>query len=166
MTRANTGSTSQSKSTAAPPISDAITMLTQDHREVEKLFSEYEELGDTAKVSKRKLAQKICRELEIHMELEEKIFYPETKETVEDSEDLVNEGVVEHESAKKLMKEISKMEGDEELFDSKVMVLKELIEHHVEEEEDEMFPKVRQSSMDLQEIGERMAERKKKLAAK
>ena len=138
-------------------------MLMQDHREVEALFSEFEKQSDGAKVARKKLADQICEELEKHMIVEEKIFYPETKESVKGSDDLVNEAIVEHESAKKLMKEIQKMKGDEELFDSKVLVLKELIEHHVEEEEDELFPKVKKSSLDLYDIGERIAEHKKKL---
>ena len=137
-------------------------MLTQEHREVERLFSEFEKLGERAHVSKKKLAGEICQELYKHMEVEEKIFYPMAKEEVKESEDLVNEAVVEHASAKKLMKEIEGMEGTEELFESKVLVLKELIEHHVEEEEDEMFPKLRQSSLDMQEIGEKMAAMREK----
>src|SRR5690606_35891345 len=100
------------------------------------------------------------------MVVEEELFYPSVKDEVNDSEDLVNEAIVEHSSAKELVKQISTMKGDEELFDSKVLVLKELIEHHVEEEEDEMFPKVRKSALDLESLGEEIAEVKQKLKAR
>jgi hemerythrin superfamily protein len=166
MNRTGSQSTSQSSKKATPPVQDAITILTQDHREVEKLFSDFEKLGEGSTQKKKTLADQICKELNMHMAVEEELFYPSVKDDVKDSEDLVNEAVVEHASAKDLMKQISTMKGDEELFDSKVLVLKELIEHHVEEEEDEMFPKVRKSSLDLEALGEEIAEVKQKLKAR
>jgi hemerythrin superfamily protein len=162
MNRTGSQSTSKSSKSAKPPVQDAITILTQDHRDVEKMFGEFEKLGEGDTQKKKKLADQICQELNLHMAVEEELFYPTVKDEVKSSDDLVNEAIVEHAGAKDLMKQISSMKGDEELFDSKVLVLKELIEHHVEEEEDEMFPKVRKSSLDLEAIGDDIAAMKQK----
>lgn len=164
MPRTHTNSsTGKSKKDTAPPTRDAISMLIGDHREFEKGFDDYENLSDGSKPQKKKLADTICKQLEKHMAIEEKLFYPQVKKELKGGEDMVNEAIVEHSSAKDLMKQIKAMKGEEELFDSKVLVLKELIEHHVEEEEEEMFPKVRKSSLDLEALGEKMAEMKQQL---
>jgi hemerythrin-like domain-containing protein len=164
MPRTHTNSsTNKAKTKAAPPTHDAISMLISDHREVERGFDEFEKLGDSSKTQKKKLAEKICQQLEQHMAIEEKLFYPTVKKELKGSEDMVNEAIVEHNSAKELMKQIKNMKGDEELFDSKVLVLKELIEHHIEEEEEEMFAKAKKSSLDLEALGEKMTELKQKI---
>jgi hemerythrin superfamily protein len=163
MPRTDTNSsTHKSKKDTAPPSQDAISMLVSDHREVERGFEEYENLGDDSTTEKKKLADRICKQLEQHMALEEELFYPAVKKELKGSEDMVNEAIVEHSSAKELMKQIKSMKGDEQLFDSKVLVLKELIEHHVEEEEEEMFAKTKKSSLDLEALGEKMTEMKQK----
>jgi hemerythrin-like domain-containing protein len=161
MARTNTNSSTNKSSSGrtSPPSQDAVSMLTSEHREVERAFDEFES-HDGSKAQKKKLADKICQLLEQHMAIEEKIFYPTLKKEMKESEDLVNEAIVEHSSAKDLMKQIRGMKGDEELFDSKVLVLKELIEHHVEEEEEDMFSKAKESSLDLDALGEKMAEMK------
>lgn len=142
---------------------DAISFLKKDHREVEKAFEQFENLADGKIAAKKKLADEITEELLKHMAIEEEIFYPAVKEGIKDLEDAVNEGIVEHAGAKELIEQIQKMKGDEELFDSKVHVLSEQIEHHVEEEETEMFPKVEKSSLDLEALGQEMAKRKANL---
>lgn len=142
---------------------DAISLLKQDHRKVEKALAEFEELSSRPSKKKRELADEICADLLKHMVIEEEIFYPTVQENVKGAKDVVKEGIVEHASAKKLIAEIQGMEGDEELFDSKVKVLGEQIKHHVEEEESEMFPTVEESSLDLVALGEQMAERKAQL---
>jgi len=143
---------------------NAITLLMNDHREAEKSFAEFEKLSSGKSVGKKKaLADRIGDELLKHMAIEEDIFYPEVKKNIKGAEDVVNEGIVEHASAKSLIKQILAMTGDEEFFDTKVKVLNELIEHHVGEEEDEMFPKVKKSSLDLEVLGQKMIAHKAQL---
>jgi hemerythrin superfamily protein len=144
---------------------DAVSMLTAEHREVSELFEQYEKLTDRAKVSKKKLADQICNALIAHTTIEEEIFYPAVREAVKDSGDVVDEAVVEHAAAKDLIAQIQEMDPDDELYDAKVKVLSEQIEHHVQEEEKEMFPKAKQSGMDLEALGQEMAGRKQELQA-
>jgi hemerythrin superfamily protein len=161
--------TSQSSGKIPKPIptetqpQDAIALLIEDHEHVKSLFEQYEELGDRANVSKHKLALQICEELTKHTIIEEEIFYPAVRKAIKD-EDLMDEAVVEHASAKDLIAQIQAMEPTEDLFDAKVKVLSEMIEHHVEEEETDMFPKVRKAKqLDLKELGEAMAARKEQI---
>lgn len=139
---------------------DAITLLTEDHENVKALFEQYEALGDRATTSKKKLATQICLELTKHATAEEEIFYPALRAAQKDNEDMVDEAVVEHASAKDLIAQILEMDPTEDLFDAKVKVLSELIEHHVEEEEQEMFKKARDADLDLEELGAQIAQRK------
>jgi hemerythrin superfamily protein len=141
---------------------DAITLLKQDHREVEKLFKEFEDAKGEGR--KQKLAHEICLELIVHSELEETIFYPACEGTVDEEE--LKEGYVEHDAAKLLIAEIEANEGaDDEFFDTKVHVLQEEIEHHVEEEEGPggIFSQARKGKLDLEAIGEQLIARKKEL---
>ena len=139
---------------------DAITLLTEDHENVKSMFEQYEGLGERAHASKKKLATQICTELTKHATAEEEIFYPAVRAAGKDKEDMVDEATVEHASAKDLIAQILEMEPTEELFDAKVKVLSELIEHHVQEEEGEMFPKARDAGLDLDMLGQQIAERK------
>jgi hemerythrin-like domain-containing protein len=140
-------------------------MLTADHREVAQLFKQFEDLSDRAKASKKKLADQICNALILHTTIEEEIFYPAMREASKDAEDKVDEATVEHAAAKDLIAQIQEMDADDELYDAKVKVLSEQIEHHVEEEEKEMFPMAKKSGMDLAALGQEMAARKEELAA-
>ncbi len=142
---------------------DAISLLKKDHRDMEDAFKKFEKLGEKKIAEKKRLADKIGSDLLKHMTVEEEIFYPNVKEAIKSVEDVVNEGIVEHSAAKVLIKELKEMKGDEELFESKMHVLEEQISHHVEEEEKEMFPKVAKSSIDLQALGQQLAERKASL---
>jgi hypothetical protein len=144
---------------------DAIELLTNDHEEVKAKFAQFEELGPRAFAAKKKLADQICEALTIHALVEEEIFYPAVREQVKKGEDLINEAVVEHASAKELIAQIQGMSADEELFDAKILVLSEQIEHHVKEEEGEMFPQARKAKLDLVELGEQITERKQQLAS-
>lgn len=139
---------------------DAITLLTEDHENVKSMFEQYEELGDRAHASKKKLATQICTELTKHATAEEEIFYPAVRAAGKEEEELIDEATVEHASAKELIAQILDMEPTEELYDAKVKVLGELIEHHVKEEEEEMFPKARKAGLDLEMLGAQIAERK------
>jgi hemerythrin superfamily protein len=139
---------------------DAIALLKEDHRAVEKLFSDYE----TAKGNGRKqtLARHICLELTIHTTIEEEIFYPACDGKID--EQLLKEAYVEHDAAKLLIAEIEGDEGKgDDFFDAKVQVLGEEITHHVREEEKELFPQVRKTEIDLDALGERLALRKAEL---
>ena len=142
---------------------DAIAMLEADHAKVKSLFEQFEALSDRSKVSKKKIADQICMELTIHTEVEEQVFYPAVRKPVND-EDLMDEAVVEHASAKELIAQIMEMDPDDDLYDAKVKVLSEQIEHHVGEEEDDMFPKVRKGKVDLVALGAEMEAFKAKLA--
>ena len=148
------------KTASASKGPDAVALLKADHRAVEKLFGQYEKAKDNDR--KKALADKICLELRVHMQLEEEIFYPVSREFRKD-EDIVDEAVVEHAAARDLMDEIEAMAPTEDLYDAKMTVLQEQIEHHVEEEETEYFPKVQKTDMDLRAVGARMAARKEAL---
>ena len=141
---------------------DAVALLKAGHRTVEKLFAQFESAKDEDR--KTALADKICLELRIHMQIEEEIFYPTSREFLK-NEDIVDEAVVEHAAAKDLMDEIEAMNAGDDLYDAKVKVLSEQIEHHVEEEEEEYFPKVQKTDMDLKSVGARMQARKDELTA-
>ena len=143
---------------------DAIALLKDDHRTVEKLFKELESAKGDGR--KEKLARQICLELSVHAAIEEEIFYPACEGIVE--EDLLKESYVEHDAAKLLIAEIEAGSGQsDEYFDAKVKVLQEEIGHHVEEEEQAggVFSQARKGKMDLDAIGERLAARKKELTA-
>lgn len=150
------------KNTSAKPI-DAIDLLKHDHAEVKAMFAEYEGLSDRSNVTKKKLADKICVALTKHAEAEEEIFYPAVREAVKKSGDMVDEAEVEHASAKELIAQILAMDATEDYFDAKVKVLSEQIEHHVGEEEGEMFPKARKTSLDMLELGRQIAARKEQI---
>ena len=143
---------------------DAIALLKEDHRTVEKLFKDFEDAKGEGR--KEKLARRICLELTVHTMIEEEIFYPACEGKLED-EDLLKEAYVEHDSAKLLIAEIEAGSGQsDEFFDAKVQVLSEQIDHHVEEEEKELFPEVKKAEIDLDAVGEQLAARKQELLKK
>ena len=149
----------------APKAPDAITLLKEDHKTVSGLFARFDKLvGTSAHAKKLKLARKICLELKVHTQIEEEIFYPAVIAVLPKEQDLLDEAEVEHDGAKNLIKQLDAMEPGEDRFDAKVTVLAEYIEHHVKEEHEEMFPKVRKTSLDLRELGMRLAFRKNELA--
>ncbi len=144
---------------------DAIVLLREDHRKVEDLFKEFEKAKGDGR--KENLARQICLELSVHAAIEEEIFYPACQGAVE--EELLKESYVEHDAAKVLIAEIEAGRGEsDEFFDSKVKVLQEEIEHHVEEEEKPgsgVFAQARKGKLDLDSIGEQLAARKQELTA-
>lgn len=142
---------------------DAIKLLKGDHAEVSEMLEKYEN-GRLSKDRKAALAQKICQALSVHAQIEEEIFYPAAREAAKDGEDLLNEAEVEHGSIKELVAAIEEgSPGDDELFDARLKVLSEWVKHHVKEEEGELFPKIRKSDMDLEEVGAQLAQRKEEL---
>ena len=141
---------------------DGLQLLAQDHRKVEELFEQFEKATGTS--TKERLVRQICTELKVHSMIEEEIYYPEIRGKVE--EDALDEAYVEHDSAKLLINELEAAEPDESFYDAKVKVLKELIEHHVKEEEkqrDNLFQQTRAAEIDLESLGERLAARKAEL---
>jgi hemerythrin superfamily protein len=147
---------------AGPSPADAIALLEADHREVEGYFAQYKEAN--SEDEKKLLAQKICAALRVHAQIEEEIFYPAARKATKDN-DLLDEATVEHAGAKVLIAEIEAMQPGMPLYDAKVTVLGEQIQHHVKEEEGELFPKVRETRLDLKALGTQMAERKAELMA-
>lgn len=142
---------------------DAIKLLTEDHNKVKKMFKEFEKLCKKGEdQGKEELATQICKELTVHSQLEEEIFYPAVREAIK-ADDLMNEAVVEHASAKDLITQIQSMKVSDPMYDAVVTVLGEYVNHHIEEEQNEMFPKVQKSKMDLEEIGTELSERKEEL---
>lgn len=141
---------------------DAIELLIDDHEKVKKMFTDFEAATDAEE--KGAIAQLICQELIVHTAIEEQVFYPAVRAAIDD-DDLVDEAIVEHDSAKELIGQLQSMTPDDEQYDAKVKVLKEYIEHHVKEEEEEMFPQVRASELDLDYYGEQLMERKEQLMA-
>lgn len=125
---------------------DACDLLDADHRAVKKMFKEYEELmtskSRAAAQKRQDLALKICKELTVHAQIEEEIFYPAVRAAIKET-DLLAEAEVEHQSAKDLIAQIEAATEVTETFDAKVIVLGEYIDHHVKEERNEMFPKAR-----------------------
>jgi len=149
------------------PFDNAVDLLDADHKLVESMFLEYDALceeGASDEV-RQTLAERICREIAIHAQIEEEIFYPAAREaSIRDGEDLLDEAEVEHGSLKQLVAAIeSNSPESDELFDARVKVLGEYVKHHVKEEENELFPRARKSDMDLEEVGARLAARKDEL---
>jgi hemerythrin-like domain-containing protein len=146
---------------------DAIALLKQDHAEVKALFKEYDKLAEAdAEAGEREmLALQICDMLTVHATIEEEIFYPAAREALSgDNEDLLDEAEVEHASAKDLIAQIQSTDASDALFNAKVKVLGEYIDHHVKEEQNELFPKLK-GKLDAKAIGARLQARKEDLTA-
>ena len=143
---------------------DATALLAKDHKDVKALFRRYEKLAKAAADAgeREELAAQICEMLTVHTTLEEEIFYPAVRAAEVDA-DLLDEAEVEHASAKDLISQIRSMSPDDDLYDAKVTVLGEYVNHHVEEEEGQMFPKARRAKVDLEGLGEQIKARKEAL---
>ena len=154
-----------SKRASSKKSNDAISMLKEDHDKVKKMFKDFERMHEAEEDQEaEQLAKQICNELTLHATIEEEIFYPEVRGAIDD-EDLMDEAEVEHASAKELIAQIESMSSGDDKFAAKVMVLGEYINHHVQEEEGEIFPKCRRAKMDLAELATALAERKAELMA-
>jgi hemerythrin superfamily protein len=147
----------------ATPEEDAIALLTADHKKVKGLFSEFDKLKeDGSAAEKSEVVATVCNELKIHTAIEEEIFYPAVREAIEDA-DLMDEALVEHAGAKDLIAQLEDMDSEDDLYDAKVTVLGEQIDHHVKEEEGDMFPKARKAKVDTAALGAKMLKRKREL---
>jgi hemerythrin superfamily protein len=150
---------SQSRSTDAPL--DAIALLKQDHRAVEALFDEFEDADES---EQSELATRICQMLTVHAQIEEEYLYPQAKEAFGEEEDeLVYEAEIEHGSAKELIAKIEASTPEDPHFKPLMKVLSEYIKHHVKEEEKELFPSLKDTELDLKELGGQLTQRKLEL---
>jgi hemerythrin superfamily protein len=148
------------KSGSGAQAEDAIAMLMADHKKVKKLFSDFDKLKEEGSdEDKAAIVDEICNELKIHTELEEEIFYPAVRKAIDDS-DLMDEALVEHAGAKDLIAQLEDASPEDELYDAKVTVLGEQIQHHVKEEEGDMFPKAKKAKVDTEALGATMLKRK------
>jgi hemerythrin superfamily protein len=142
---------------------DAFALLSADHKRVKALFKEFESLKeDGTDDEKADLVETICNELTVHAQIEEEIFYPALRDAIGD-EDLMDEADVEHASAKQLIAQLEQLQVGGDHFDATVTVLGEYIDHHVKEEEGEMFSKARKADVDSAALGEEMTVRKAEL---
>lgn len=155
-----------SKKPASPKTDDAVDLLIADHKQVHSLFLAYKKLvaRDAGADERQPLAEEICTMLTVHAAIEEELFYPAARAAKVESA-LLDEAEVEHASLKDLINQLRGMGADDALYDAKVTVLGEYVDHHVKEEQDEMFPKCRKSRMDLQQLGAQLAQRKEELSA-
>lgn len=140
----------------------AISLLKKDHRTVDKLFLQYE-AADSAQ-DKVDLVQEICQALMVHAHIEEKLFYPALRGKVK--EDLLDEAFVEHDTLKDLISKIDGKGPDDAMFEAHVTVLREYVHHHVREEERQIMPEAEASSLDLDELGDRLEALKQRLEAR
>lgn len=139
---------------------DATAMLRADHKLVSGLFEEFEKTRSDAK--KAKLVAQICKELKVHAQIEEEIFYPAFQAALRDHE-LVPEANVEHGCVKDLIAQVEGVQPGGDDYDARVKVMGEFVKHHVKEEQNEMFPKAKNSKLDLMALGARMLARKQEL---
>lgn len=146
------------------PEQDAVSLLSSDHAEVKQMFESFRQLVDEGASDEQRgeLAAQICSALTVHAEIEEDIFYPAMRENIDD-ELVLDQAEVEHAAAKDLIEQIESMDPGDALYDAKVLVLGEYIDHHVQEEENEIFPQAEKSGLDLDELGAELAERKHEL---
>lgn len=135
---------------------NAIDLLRQQHRDIEDLFDQFDELDDDDFESRRDLVQELADLFAIHSTIEETIFYPATKSAR--TEELLNEAIAEHTSVKRILNDLLTLEPDDPRFDAQVRVAREQIEHHVEEEEEDLFDKAERmlDEEELEELGAEM----------
>jgi hemerythrin-like domain-containing protein len=142
---------------------EAFDLLKEDHDKVQKAFKDFEKMDrEEDPETCRQLILGVCEDLKIHATLEEEVFYPALREVLED-EDLLNEAAVEHETAKMLIEQLENMSADDPNFYATFTVLGEYVNHHIKEEEGELFPAAKKSDIDFAALAERMRSRKEEL---
>ena len=151
------------KSSRKTTLPEPMEMLIADHREVQKMFKQFEKLKQQDDdQSKRDLVDLTCAELKVHTQIEEEIFYPAAREALAEG-DLVAEALVEHNSAKELIAKLQDSSTDDEEYAATFTVLGEYVNHHIAEEQDEMFPKLKKADLDWDALTAQMQERKGQL---
>ena len=139
---------------------EAIAMLIADHQKVQKMFKTFERTDDQQQ--QEQLATEICNELTVHTQLEEQVFYPAAREALEES-DLVDEATIEHQVAKELVEKIRQSRPHDEEYCALVTVLGEYVNHHIDEEQKELFPQLKKTELDFDALGEEMQQKKQEL---
>lgn len=164
-TSKTTSKTATKSSPRAGAGNEVFALLKADHDKVKELFDQFEQMkedGDEDDEAKQILVETACAELTIHARIEEEIFYPALRESLDD-QDMLDEAEVEHASAKQLIAELSAMQPGDEFYDAKFTVLGEYVKHHIEEEEKEMFPKAKKEKAALEGLAEELMQRKMEL---
>ena len=143
---------------------DAIQLLTADHRKVKQLFKNFAGIkdGNSAAKKKSEVVKQICAELTVHTQVEEEIFYPAVRQTIGEP-DVMDEADVEHAGATILVTQLERMNPGDDHYDALVSVLSEYVDHHIKEEQEEMFPKAKKAKVDMAELGARITQRKAQL---
>ena len=141
---------------------DAIALLRADHDKIEDLFSSYEAIKYGRSDEKKHLVTEICREVRTHALVEEELFYPAVRAEIAD-DDLMNEAMVEHEGIERLISELETMDAADDMLNAKMHVLDAYIAHHVREEEENIFPKARESDIDMVVLAETMLRRRSRM---
>jgi len=156
----------QAKAKFASGNTDAISILIEDHEIVKKMFTDFAQIMkfDDKAEGKVALVEKICEELTVHSQIEEEIFYPAVLEAFGEN-DLMSKAEVEHADAKELIGQLQEMEPGDDQYDAFVTLLGENVDHHVKEEQEKMFPQVKESKLNLDVLGAQMLERKQELQA-
>jgi hemerythrin superfamily protein len=147
---------------------DAVDMLLEDHKKANKMFKEFEKLDREDTEARQELVSTACTELKVHSMLEKELFYPAVRDQIEkeEDEDLLNEAEVEHQTVDQLIETLEGMDPDDAMYSAHFTVLAEYVKHHVQEEEKEMFPRVKKlKGLDLKALGEEMMGRKQELMA-
>ena len=145
---------------------NALELLKHDHDEVDEMFKQFEEIKDNGDdAEKERLVAQICDALTIHAQIEETIFYPAARRALdaEEGKELLDEAAVEHQTLKDLVSRLESAPTDDPLYDAGVKVLSEYVKHHVREEENELFPRLRSSGLDLVDLGNKLQARKGQL---
>jgi hemerythrin-like domain-containing protein len=142
---------------------DAIKLIKEDHKTVEGIFKQFEQAGSKAYKTKRRLADRAIKELSVHAAIEERVLYPAMKKLGGEFQEMLEEAHVEHAEAKKALRAMVGLSGDDPLLDAKMSALIGGVRHHVKEEETEMLPKFRKamSRAALADLGERLQQAKR-----
>jgi hemerythrin-like domain-containing protein len=156
--------TAKRRAPAKQAKNDVLAILQADHKRVQKLFKQFEKADREDPEALRGIAEQACMELQIHAKLEEEIFYPALREAIDPEEmEMMDEASVEHDSAKQLIAQLRELEPSDDKYAATFTVLGEYVQHHVEEEEKEMFKQARRAKLDMQALGEQIQERRAQL---
>jgi hemerythrin superfamily protein len=156
--------TNPSRTSRSSTGDDAVSMLMEDHKKVQKLFRDFDKAHEKQDDGTcEQIAQLVCAELEVHTTLEEELFYPAAREALGEEAELIDEAEIEHQSAKDLIADLRAMNATDQKFAPTFTVLAEYVRHHVKEEEGEIFPKAKKAKVDMNSLGQEMQARKTQL---
>lgn len=164
MPRTSTQSTTRRSTSRSRKSTDAYSLLQEDHKRVQKIFKQFEKLDREDSEAMREMVETACAELELHAQLEEELFYPALREAGdEEKSHLLDEAEVEHDSAKQLIAQLRDLQPDDPRYAATFTVLGEYVNHHIEEEEGDIFKLAKKAKLDAEALGEAIAERKQQM---